>query len=386
MKSNSGIEKKSTPEKIDVLIIAGNARSLIANRGDLTKTLRERKLTVAALVPQADYLPEVEELEIPIYEIDLKRTGTNPLDDIRAAIEIFTLLRTLKPKSVFSYTIKPVIYGTIAAAIADVPRRYVMITGLGHTYTTKTLKTRLLKKLTDLLYRVALNRANTVFFQNPDDEEEFWRSRVLCDKSKAVRVNGSGVNLSRFRPRPLPEGAPNFLFIGRILTEKGIREFVTAATELKAKWPEAQFTVVGGHDATLPHSVPEPELEKWKSGGIVNFTGAVKDVRPALEQCSVFVLPSYREGTPRSVLEAMATERAIITTDAPGCRETVENGFNGFLVPPRNSEELTRAMEQYLLNPNLIEEHAMASLSIVKEKYDVKSVNEVILKAMGYSK
>lgn len=368
---------------VDVLFVAGNARSLIANRGDLIRAMQGRGLRVAALVPRADFLPEVEALGIPTYQFDLRRTGMNPVADFRSFLQLRGLIRATEPRAVFAYNIKPVIYGTLAAWVAGVPRRFAMITGLGHAYTTRSVKTTMVRTLTNFLYRVALGRAERVFFQNPDDLQQFTDSKILRDPRKAVRVNGSGVNLERFPPKPLPAGDPHFLFIGRLLTEKGVVEFVDAARRLKQGWPKARFTAVGGHDPSLAHALPDETLAEMRDAGVVEFVGAVKDVRPWLEECTVFVLPSYREGTPRSVLEAMATGRAVITTDAPGCRETVVDGVNGFLVPVGDASALGDAMERYLRDDELANRHGQGSLALVREKYDVNDVNQVILGAMG---
>lgn len=368
---------------VDLVIVAGNARSLIANRGDLIAEMTRRGIKVGALVPRADYLPEVRDLGIPIQQINLARTGMNPIRDFRSMLEIKRALRATNPDRVFSYTIKPIVYGTLAAWLAGVKRRYAMVTGLGFAYTTASARTKVVRFLTDRLYRTALGLCEKVFFQNPDDIAEMVDRGVLRDRTKAVLVNGSGVNLERFPREPLPNGETVFLFIGRLLGEKGIGEFVRAATALHKTWPNARFVAVGGHDPSLPHAVSIEEIDHWKSSSPVEFVGHVKDVRSWLAQCSVFVLPSYREGTPRSVLEAMATGRAIVTSDAPGCRETVEDEINGFLVPPKDADSLTTAMQRYLVEPELITEHADQSYRIVEAKYEVSKVNRSVLEVMG---
>ncbi|WP_018881384.1 glycosyltransferase family 4 protein [Thioalkalivibrio sp. ALE30] len=370
---------------IDLLIIAANARSLIANRGDLIREIRARGHTVAAAVPRKDYLPEVEELGIPIYPFDLGRTGINPIADLRTAIALARLIRRLNPEAVFSYTVKPVVYGSLAAHWAGVPRVYAMITGLGHAFTTESWRTRVLRAISSRLYRAALARCDRVFFQNPDDLQDFLDRRILPDADRVVRINGSGVDVQRFARQPLPEGEALFLFVGRLLTEKGIVEFVDAARQVHAQYPNARFVVVGPHNPDLPHSIPAEQVEAWKREGIVEFAGGVADVRPWLELASVFVLPSYREGTPRSVLEAMSVGRPIVTTDAPGCRETVLDGENGFLVPPRTSAPLAEAMQRFLDDPSLLARMARASRERVEAKYEVGQVNRVILRSMELS-
>ena len=365
------------------LIVAANARSLIANRGDLIRELQDRGIHVMATVPTRDWLPEVEKLGIGLHPVQMGRTAVNPVQDIRSTFSLLRLMRRLKPDVVFSYSAKPVIYGSLAARLARVPGVYAMITGLGHAYTTRSFRTRLIRLVMTRLYRIGLGCSDRVFFQNPDDLQEFLDHRMLRDRSKVVRVNGSGIDLERFAPQPLPEGPPVFLFIGRLLTEKGVAEFVEAAHTVAERWPEARFVAVGPHDPSLPHAVRVEDLEAWKRAGVVELVGGVKDVRPWIAACSVFVLPSYREGTPRSVLEAMAVGRAIVTSDAPGCRETVVPGENGLLVPPRESAPLALAMERFLEEPELIPRMAEASRRLVEDKYDVRKVNAVILEAMG---
>ncbi|SHF48069.1 Glycosyltransferase involved in cell wall bisynthesis [Modicisalibacter ilicicola DSM 19980] len=367
---------------MDVLFVAGNARSLIANRGDLIREMQDSGMEVAAAVPTRDYLPEVRALGITVFPFDMGRTGINPISDLRALVILARLMMQHKPKAVFSYTIKPVIYGSIAARLAQVPRVYSMVTGLGHVFTTSSLRTRIIRLLVTRLYRLGVSCSDVIFFQNPDDENDFTRLGIVRDRRKIVRVNGSGVDTRLFAREPLPRDAPVFLFIGRMLTEKGIAEFVEAATSVKKRHPEARFIAVGPHDASLPHAVKRAQLEQWKSEDVVEFVDGVKDVRPWLAKCSVFVLPSYREGTPRSVLEAMSVGRAIITSDAPGCRETVVDGSNGFLVPPKATKPLAAAMTRFLESPELMTTMGEASRRIAEEKYDVRKVNRVIMGAM----
>ncbi|MGC3873534.1 glycosyltransferase family 4 protein [Halomonas sp. GXIMD04776] len=365
-----------------MLFVAGNARSLIANRGNLINEMLDQGLEVGAAVPTRDYLPEVEKLGITIFPFDMGRTGINPLSDLHAVLKLIHIMRRNKPEAVFSYTIKPVIYGSIAARIANVPRVYSMVTGLGHIFTTDSLRTRIIRLMVTKLYRLGVSCSNRVFFQNPDDENDFIRFGIVRNKEKIVRVNGSGVDTNQFARLPLPEGSPVFLFVGRMLTEKGIAEFVDAATELQKDYPEARFIAVGPHDPCLPHSVKLEQLQQWKTKSAVEFIDGVKDVRPWLAKCTIFVLPSYREGTPRSVLEAMSIGRPIITSDAPGCRETVVEGLNGFLVPPKEVAPLATAMRKFLESPEQIVTMADASRRIAEEKYDVRKINGLIMEAM----
>ncbi|MDP1542353.1 MAG: glycosyltransferase family 4 protein [Polycyclovorans sp.] len=367
-----------------VLFVAGNARSLIANRGDLIAAMQEAGHNVSAAVPSEDFLDEVYSLGIDVIPFSLGRTGLNPIKDVGTFARILGLTRNVKPDVVFTYTIKPVVYGGLAARLCRVPRVYSMITGLGMTFSDlATIRARALRSIVGQLYRIGMTCSDHVFFQNPDDLSDFVRLGILRNVEKAVRVMGSGVNMHRFPREPLPNGKPVFLFVARMLSEKGVCEFVAAANLLKARWPEARFVAVGPHDPSHPNSVSEALMSRWKQSGVVEFVGAVNDVRPWLREASIFVLPSYyREGTPRSVLEAMSTGRPIITSDSPGCRETVIDGDNGFLVPPRDAIALSLAMERFLEEPELISKMGDASFRRVVKDYDVRRVNDVILSTM----
>lgn len=364
--------------------MAANARSLIANRGDLIHKLKSDGHTVHALIPDYDFLPEVEGLDISYDRIQLSRTGLSPLADLRTYQQLKRLIRKEKPDVVYAYSIKPVIYGSLASRACQTPVTAAMITGMGYLFTGETLRQRLLRRMAAFLYRRALKAANVIFFQNPDDLDLFYSLGIVNqnDNKKIVRTNGSGINLQRFSKSPPPIRPVHFLLIARLLRDKGIREFVRAAETVKKKSPETQFTVVGPHNPDLPHSLSKEEVSQWKKQNVVSFIGGRKDVRDELKSCSVYVLPSYREGTPRSVLEAMATGRAIITTDTPGCRETVIEGENGFLVPVQDAGVLAERMLWFLENPEKIEEMGDASHRLAKEKFDVNKVNEVILKTI----
>jgi glycosyltransferase involved in cell wall biosynthesis len=233
------------------------------------------------------------------------------------------------------------------------------------------------------LYRAAFARSDIVIFQNPDDERDFRRLRMIPAGRRTAVVNGSGVDLAHFAPVALP-AETSFLMIARLVKDKGIHEFAKAAKRLKAAHPEIAITLVGPFDPS-PDSLGPDELEDLIGCGI-NYRGSLSDVRPAIADCSVYVLPSaYREGTPRSVLEAMAMGRAIITTDMPGCRETVIEGKNGFLVPPRDADSLFAAMMRFVEQPGLAREMGAESLKIAKAKYDVREVNAAVLRHAGLS-
>jgi len=231
------------------------------------------------------------------------------------------------------------------------------------------------------LYRLALHFNQKVFFQNPDDMRLFLRKGLVRPKNQAVLVNGSGVDIDFFHPVPFPANV-SFLLIARLIRDKGIYEYAEAAQRVKKRFPEVQFYLVGWLDSN-PNCINEKDLQNWQTTGVIKYLGRLNDVRSAIEDCMVYVLPSYYpEGTPRTVLEAMAMGRPVITADAPGCKETVQEGKNGYLVPVRDAAGLAQAMERFIEQPGLIEPMGRISREIAVEKYDVRKVNSVILNAM----
>lgn len=367
-----------------VLILAGFAESIAAFRGALIRDLTDSGCEVHVAAPDLTWEPglglTLGLAEDRFHEIPLGRTGTNPLADLGTAVAIWRLMRSLRPNVSMPYTIKPVIYGTIAAWLAGVPRRYALVTGLGYAFTGK--RQGLLTGIIGMLYRFALGKAHKVFFQNPDDESLFRERGLLPRSVPSVVVNGSGVDVSSFSVEVLPSGQQIFLMIGRLLGDKGVREYAEAARRLKARNAGVQFRLVGWID-TNPDAIAQAELDVWIAQGTLEFLGKLGDVRPAIAGSTVYVLPSYREGTPRTVLEAMAMGRPIITTDAPGCRETVIDGENGFLVPVKSVDALVEAMQRFIDNPDLAAKMGQRSRQIAEDKYDVHKVNAVMLREMG---
>jgi len=369
------------------LVVAGSAGSFIGFRKPLLLALKEKGLDVHVVAPNllanAKVMTALKEVGIVAHEVPMQRTGMNPLRDLQSLFALFGLMKKIKPDYVLGYTIKPVIYGSIAARLAGVPQRFALITGLGYAFISADGR-GLVRTIAQSLYRFAIKGVHVIFFQNPDDRDFFQQQAITAPNSNQVVVNGSGVDIDEYPATPLPDGEPRFLLIARLLGDKGVREYVAAAKLVKEKHPNIQFDLVGDLDAN-PNSISKQELEGWVEKGLVNYLGYLDDVRTAIKQSSVFVLPSYREGTPRSVLEAMSMARAIITTDAPGCRETVQEGLNGFLVPIKNSEVLAERMLKLIQDPELLRQMGTASREIAVEKYDVRKVNAQMLQAMQIS-
>lgn len=369
------------------MIIGGFHRSLTVFRGDFIRALIDLGYEVYAVAPDLLSTPEVvdelKEWGVNCFNFPVNRTGLNPLKDLSGLITLYKSMKASQPDYVIGYTIKPVIYGTLAAWLARVPNRFALITGLGYAFTGEAKgKRKLIQFVARSLYRLALARTERVFFQNPDDQALFRQLGLLPEGHKSTVVNGSGIELNRFAKAACPEAQLNFLLIARLLGDKGVREYVLAAYHLKALYPAVSFRLVGSITDN-PDAVSEEELKQWEEDGVVDYLGRLDDVRPAIKDCSVYVLPSYREGTPRSVLEAMSMGRAVITTDAPGCRETVVDGENGFLVQVKSVDELVEAMQRFIDNPELAAQMGTRSRQIAEDKYDVHKVNQVMLSAMG---
>jgi glycosyltransferase involved in cell wall biosynthesis len=317
------------------------------------------------------------------HDIPLQRTGMNPLSDLRLMFSLFCLMRKLKLSTVLCYAIKPVIYGSIAAWFARVPNRYALIPGLGYAFNERNTGTAT-QHLIHKLYRTGLRCTSGVIFQNPDDRKLLRSLGILSAKQRSFLVNGSGVDLSHYAltPQPATQSPLRFLLIARLLKSKGIREYAHAANLVRYRIPMAQFDLVGWFDKG-PDALSEEELARWVKAGTVNFLGRLSDVRPAISACTVYVLPSYREGTPRSVLEAMSMGRAIISTDTPGCRQTVQEGVNGYLVPVGDGEALADAMLRFAANPELARQMGAASRRMAEEIFDVNKVTRAMLSSMG---
>ncbi len=366
-----------------IVVIGSLAISLLNFRGPLLKTLVERGHEVIACAPDAppEVLAGLAAMGVHYRPVPLARTGLNPLADLRTLRALRRLFREERLDLALAYTVKPVIYTCFAARGSARPRVYPMITGLGYAFGLVSWPKRLISVLLVELLRRALSTASGVMFQNPDDRDFFFVSGLLPSTLPVTLINGSGVDLAAFRPAPLPD-EPVFLLIARLLVDKGLREYYFAARRLKARYPRARFLLAGDLDPN-PMSISAAELASWQADGTLEYLGQLDDVRPAFAAARVYVLPSYREGTPRTVLEAMAMGRPIVTTDAPGCRETVVDGVNGFLVPVRDDVALERAMERFILEPELAKSFGKESLRIAQEKYDVHKVNAVILAAMG---
>lgn len=373
-----------------VVIIGTVASSFYGFRADLIRAMRDNQYTVYAFTSEYtdSDLKKIESLGAIPMTYELHRGGLNPLADIVATYKLAKKIREIKPDLVFSYFSKPVIFGTIAAKFAKVPRIVGMLEGLGYTFTQQpeglSKKTELIKKIQVLLYKFALPQLDKLIFLNPDDPLDLLDQHAINVKKVEV-LGGIGLNLKDYPYQSVPniQQPINFLFIGRLLREKGIHDFLAAVKIVKEKYPETQFTVLGAIDPHNLGALTQSELDELISSNIIDYPGHVDNVKDWIAKSHVFVLPSYREGVPRSTQEAMAIGRAVVTTDVPGCRETVEHGVNGFIVAKWNPEALAEKMIYFIEQPEQIEKMGIESYKIAQEKFDADKVNQRLLNILG---
>jgi len=365
-----------------ICIISPYARSVILFRYTLIQALKGLSTNIIVLAPDwtDDLQKKVSLLGIKTESYPLKRTDISPINNIKTLQTLYLQLKIHKPDVVLTYQAKPNILGTLAAWLAGIPNRYVLIEGLGFAFSSgsEALKKRLLRAVMIHLYKLSLRKASKVFFLNSDDLNDFLRMKIIAT-NQGVVLGGIGVDLQEWSPAP-PHFEPlTFTLIARLLREKGVLEFVEAARRIKSRYPFTRFLLIGPVDAN-PGAIQEADVQRWVEEGILEWVPWTDDVKFWLRQTSVYVLPSYyREGVPRSTQEALAMARPVITTDVPGCRETVIHGKNGLLIPPRNVKALVEAMEHFIRNPHLIEQMGQESRRLAEERFDARKFNAKII-------
>lgn len=372
---------------IKVVLLNTVAAYTINFRGDLIRTLVAEGCDVYCFCTDFDEDSKANIVEMGAHPISyrLSRAGMNPFADLYSIINIKKMLEKIKPDAVISFVVKPVIYGSIAARLAGVKHRYAMLEGLGYVFTDLasglSFKQKLLRKIQVFLYRLALPCIDKLIFLNHDDPADLLEKNNL--KAKSVHVlGGIGLKLEDYPFSPAPVDPVRFLFIGRLLAEKGIFEYVEAARLVKQHDPGAEFFVLGGLDEENPGSLKREALNQLLAEGIIEYPGHVSNVADWIADSSVFVLPSYREGMPRSTQEAMAMGRAVITSDVPGCRETVEQGVNGFIVPRWNAQALAEKMIYLIENSSEITRMGNESHRIAVDKFDATKVNQRLMEVL----
>ncbi|WP_100611537.1 glycosyltransferase family 4 protein [Confluentibacter lentus] len=365
-----------------ILMVASSDGSLISFRGDFIKSLIADGFEVFAAAPDFEkkiYDKLIDYGAIPI-EYKLQRVGLNPFKDLASVMDLKRIITQNNIDLVFPYTVKPVIYSSIAARFCNVPV-ISLITGLGFTFTGLTFKARALQILNEFLYKLSIRSNKVIVFQNRDDYQLFLDRHIISKKQPVGFVSGSGVNLNLYTYRINNNTTKKirFLLVARLIREKGISLFIEAATVLKKSYPEAEFHIVGDIYDT-PSALKEDELTELHDQGIIIFHGHQDNVQDHLFKSDVFVLPTYyREGVPRSILEALSVGLPIITTHTPGCKETVRQNENGFLIEPQSLDALITAMEYFLINPSKIKDMGINSRKYAEEKFDVNIINATLL-------
>lgn len=364
-----------------VLICASYGGSLTNFRGDLIKEMAAKghEVICTSIEPASVMEEEIKLLGAKYYSIPGTRTGLNFIQNIRELSAYLMAFYKLKPDICFLYMSKPIAYGGIAAVINRIKHINVFVTGLEVAFYSKGLKNALVRLILKVFYRVIHKKCENIFFMNLDDFNKMKKFR-LVKEDKAVFVNGSGVNTEIFKKEDMLD-KDIVCMTARLVISKGVMEYINAAKIIKSKYKDVEFLLVGGLDEN-PEAIKEEELKEIIDEGYIKYCGFARDVRPYLKECTIFVLPSYHEGNGRSIVEAEALGRPIITTNAPGCRDTVIPGYNGFLIPVRNSEALAEKIELLLLNKKLKMVMAENSYKLCRERFDVKIINKIILEKM----
>lgn len=331
------------------IVISINASWNIVNfRAGLIRALRQKGWRVVALSPPDEYSSRLGELGAEHVPIAIDSLGVSPLRDLTLFVRYHGLLKQIRPDAFLGFTAKPNVWGSLAANALGIPV-INNISGLG----TAFIEGGTLRRIVSILYRAALRRSRTVFFQNPEDCQLFLERRLVRPEQSRL-LPGSGLDLVRFRPAPLPPGPFTFLMIGRLLWQKGVREYVEAARIVRRKAPDARFRLLGFLDAANRSAVPRTEVERWVGEGLIDYLGATDDVRPHIAAAHCIVLPSYREGLPRSLLEGAAMARPLIASDVPGCRHVIDEGASGYLCDVRDPASLAEAMLKMLSLPEAV--------------------------------
>lgn len=366
-----------------ILVIANDTQTIIWFRKDMILGMIKKKCNVTIIAPDDEHREEIEKMGVKLVKINYSRTGTNPLKDIELFRKYKKIIKEEKPDKIFAYNLKPVIYGILAAnnKVTKKSDCYAMIPGAGYIFSTDSVKARIIKYVIRRLYKKALGRAKVVFFQNRDDRNQFIKEKMV-GRQKSIVVNGSGINLNQFAYKKMPDKV-SFLFAARLLKTKGIIEYCKAAELVKKECKDIEFNIVGGVDDN-PTCINKDELNYYIKNKIVNYYGKVDNMADYYENNAVMVLPSYhREGVPHAVLEAMSVGRIIITTNEIGCKETVKDGINGFMIDSKNSEMLAEKMKYVINHYEECKNMGLESRKYAEEKFDVKKVNNIIYRKMG---
>lgn len=362
-----------------MVFIASKTSTLLNFRGQLMEDAIKKGYEVVAIVPEDTHDKEFKKMNIRKIVLKLDKSSLSPFTVLNYYKNLKKILKSEKPDKVFSYSIKPVIFGSLAAHSAHVDEIYSLVCGLGYVYAVNNLKTRIIRPICSIAYKIAFKFNKKVIFQNKDDITEFVKRRIVAN-DKCELVDGSGVDINKFKKNNLPNN-DSFIMVSRILKEKGVVEFFEAAKIIKEKYPHAKFTYIGAYDKSYERDFEI--LKQYIDEGIVNYIPETDKVANYISKHAVFVLPTYyREGIPKAILEATSMGRPIITTYTPGCKETVKDGINGYFVKIKSVDDLVDKMEKCILNNNL---QKMGNESYKKclERFDIRIINKKMMEIMN---
>lgn len=366
-----------------ICVLGNQARATFLFWRVLMCTAMERGHSVLCLVPDGDEenSRRIRDLGVDLRHYSLDRKGLSPANDMRTFLELRKIFSSENIDLLFASTIKPVIYGCMAAKNCGIPHIYATITGLGYAFEADTLFKKVINRLSISLYRTALAGIEGVFFQNRDDADLFGSCGILRKDARVLFARGTGVDCEHFAATSLPatDSGLVFLSIGRLLEAKGFREFVEAARMVRQKYPAASFRILGPKEQGLG-SIGDEEIASW--AGSVDYLGATSDVRPYVADAHVIVLASWREGTPTAIMEAMSMGRPCIVTDVPGCREVVRDGQNGLLVKVKDPQSLAAAMERLCADPQSLAAMGASGRELATGTFDAGVVARGILDDM----
>ena len=371
-----------------VVVIGSLAWSLVNFRLHLMRRMIKQGHTVTAIAP--DFEPAVRNTlraeGIECFEVPMQRTGLNPIADLRTLFTLTRVLRALNPDYVLAYTMKPIIYGCFAAQLAGIKHRFALFTGLGYAFSESrpTGRRRVVRAISVALHRVGLRKITAAFCYNTHERRDIRGFRLIPAATPLIDIPGSGVDTRRFAPVEANlEAETRFLFVGRLLHTKGLGVLAEAARKLRAEKLDFTLSILGPMD-TNPDAITPTQLDAWQKDGLLSYLGETRDVQPYFAGASVFVLPTtLREGVPRTILEAMASGLPVITTDAPGCGETIETEVSGLVVPQGDADSLAAAMKRFITEPGLAMTMGQAARERVCAYNDVNLINARLLVTMG---
>lgn len=368
-----------------VAVVGNSCVDFINLRAPLLKKIQNCNSRVSVIGPECSdekILVEMEKLNFNYVSYPIKPVSLNPLSDLKTFYKIYKILKDINPDKVLLLTLKPIVYGSIASKLNGISNVYSLNSGLGRIFVRQSFYQKFVLIFLQPMLKAAFRFNRKVFFQNPDDQKLF-KSLKLCSQDQSIVVNGTGIDISHFPFNKFEEKKDlKFLMISRLIEEKGIIYFYEAAKKIKKLFPDVKFFLLGNY-CDSKSGLSEEKIRTWQDEGIIDYLGETDDVRPFLGNADVFVLPTYyREGVPRTCMEALASGLPIITTDVPGCRETVINEESGFLIPPKDQEALNEAMLKFINEPSIISSMAEQGRRIVEEKFDINKVNLNLAKGM----